>query len=87
MLLLLSLILIVWGIVGLCSDYDHEAEVRNARRDAERRHRETIRALRSKGITRTTRTIARDENGRIVAQEITESFIPDTNKLSEEEYE
>ena len=87
MLLLLSLILIVWGIAGLCSDYDHEAEVRNARRDVERRHRETIRALRSKGTTRTTRTIARDENGRIVAQEITENFMPDMDKISEEDYE
>lgn len=87
MLLLLCLILIIWGIAGLCSDYDHEAEVRNAHRDAERQYKETIRTLRSKGTTRTTRTIARDENGRIVAQEITESFIPDMDKLSEEDYE
>lgn len=87
MILLLCFILIVWGIAGLCSDYDHEAEVRNARRDAERRHKETIKALRSKRTVRTTRTIARDENGRIVAQEITESSIPDTDNISEEYYE
>ena len=87
MFLLLCLILFIWGIVGLCSDYDHEAEVRNARRDAERRHKETINALRSKGTTRITRTIARDENGRIIAQEVTEDFIPDMDEISEEDYE
>lgn len=87
MILLFCLILIIWGIAGLCGDYDHEAEVRNARRDAERRHKETINALRSKGTTRITRTIARDENGRIVAQEVTEDFIPDMDEISEEDYE
>lgn len=87
MFLLLCLILFIWGIAGLCSDYDHEAEVRNARRDAERRHKETINTLRSKGTTRITRTIARDENGRIVAQEVTEDFIPDMDEISEEDYE
>lgn len=87
MFLLLCLILFIWGIAGLCSDYDHEAEVRNAHRDAERRHKETINALRSKGTTRTTRTIARDENGRIVAQEVIEDFIPDMDEIREEDYE
>ena len=57
MFLLLCFILFIWGVAGLCSDYDHEAEVRNARRDAERRHKETINALRSKGTTRITRTL------------------------------
>lgn len=87
MFLLLCLILFIWGIAGLCSDYDHEAEVRNARRDNERRRKETINALRHKGTTRITRTIARDENGRIVAQEVTEDFIPDLDEISEEDYE
>ena len=87
MFLLLCLILFIWGIAGLCSDYDHEAEVRNARRAAERRHKETINALRSKGTTRITRTIARDEKGRIIAQEVTEDFIPDMDEISEEDYE
>ena len=87
MFLLLCLILFIWGIAGLCSDYDHEAEVRNAHRDAERRHKETINALRSKGTTRITRTIARDENGGIVAQEVTEEVIPDMDGISEEDYE
>ena len=89
MFLLLCFILFIWGIAGLCSDYDydHEAEVRNARRDAERRHKETVNALRSKGTTRITRTIARDENGRIIAQEVTEDFIPDLDEISEEDYE
>ena len=87
MILLFCLILIIWGIAGLCGDYDHDAEVRNVRRDAERRHKETINALRSKGTTRITRTIARDENGRIVAQEVTEDFIPDLDEISEEDYE
>ena len=87
MFLLLCLILFIWGIAGLCSDYDHEAEVRNSRRDAERRHKKTINALRNKGTTRITRTIARDENGRIIAQEVTEDFIPDMDEISEEDYE
>ena len=87
MILLFCLIMIIWGIAGLCDDYDHEAEVNNARRDAERRHKETVNALRSKGTTRITRTIARDENGRIVAQEVTEDFIPDMDEISEEDYE
>ena len=87
MILLFCLILIIWGNAGLCGDYDHEAEVNNARRDAERRHKETLKALRSKGTTRITRTIARDENGRIVAQEVTEDFIPDMDLTNEEDYE
>ena len=87
MFLLLCLILFIWGIAGLCSDYDHEAEVNNARKDVERRHKEAINALRSKGTTRITRTIARDENGRIIAQEVTEDFIPDMDEISEEDYE
>ena len=87
MFLLLCLILFIWGIAGLCSDYDHEAEVNNARKDAERQHKEAINALRSKGTTRITRTIARDENGRIIAQEVTEDFIPDMDEISEEDYE
>ncbi len=87
MFLLLCLILFIWGIAGLCSDYDHEAEKRKARRDTERRHKETINALRSKGTTRITRTVVRDENGRIIAQEVTEDFIPDMDEISEEDYE
>lgn len=87
MFLLFCLILFIWGIAGLCEDYDHEAEVNNARRDAERRHKETLKDLRNKGTTRITRTIARDENGRIVAQEVTEDFIPDMDLVDEEDYE
>ena len=87
MILLLCLVLIIWGIAGLCSDYDHEAEVRNNYRDTERRHKETINALRSKGTTRTTKTITRDENGHIVTQEVIEDFIPDMDEISEEDYE
>ena len=87
MFLLLCFILFICGVAGLCADYDHEAEVRNARRDAERRNKETINSLRSKGTTRITRTIARDENGRIVAQEVTEDFSPDMDEISEEDYE
>lgn len=87
MFLLFCLILFIWGIAGLCGDYDHEAEVNNACRDAERRHKETLKDLCSKGTTRITRTIARDENGRIVAQEVTEDFIPDMDEMREEDYE
>ena len=86
MILILCLIGIVWGISGLCSDYDHEAERRNDYRIAERRHREKLEAIRnsssSRGTVRHTRTILRDERGRFIAQEIEEEFIPD---MGEEE--
>jgi len=76
MILLICLILFIWGMVGLCSDYDHEAEVRNNIRRKERRHRETIKALQSrksqKARKRRTRIIARDEKGHFLAQEVCE---------------
>lgn len=87
MILLICLILFIWGIAGLCGDYDHEAEVNNAHRAAERRHKETLKVLHSKGTTRTTRTIVRDEKGRTIAQEVTEAFIPDMDLINEEDYE
>lgn len=76
MFLLLCLILFIWGIAGLCSDYDHEAEVRNARRDAERRHREALEQQknlpRTKQGKKTTRYIARDKDGRVIGKEVIE---------------
>lgn len=81
MILILCLIGIVWGIAGLCDDYAHEAERRNDYRIAERRHREKLDAIRksssSRGTVRRTRTIVKDEKGRIIAQEVEEEFIPD----------
>lgn len=90
MLLLLCFILFIWGIAGLCSDYDHEAERRNDYRTSERRHRETLKALNRsyhgrKRTTRVTRTVARDERGRIVAQEVTEDFIPNLDEIDIDE--
>ena len=42
MVLIICLILFIWGIYGLASDYDHGAERRNDYRTAERRHREKL---------------------------------------------
>ena len=73
MVLIICLILFIWGIYGLASDYDHEAERRNDYRTAERRHREKLDAIRksssSRGTVRRTRTIVKDEKGRIIAEE------------------
>lgn len=84
MILALCLIGIVWGIAGLCDDYDHETERRNDYRVAERRHRERLDAIRNSsssiGTVRRTRTIVKDEYGRILAQEIDEEFIPDMDE-------
>ena len=72
MVLIICLILFIWGIYGFASDYDHEAE---------RRHREKLDAIRksssSRGTVRRTRTIVKDEKGRIIAQEVEVEFIPD----------
>ena len=74
MVLIICLILFIWGIYVLASDYDHEAERRNDYRTAERRHREKLDAIRksssSRGTVRRTRTIVKDEKGRIIAQEV-----------------
>ena len=81
MVLIICLILFIWGIYGLASDYDHEAERRNDYRTAERRHREKLDAIRksssSRGTVRRTRTIVKDEKCRIIAQEVEVEFIPD----------
>ena len=81
MVLIICLILFIWGIYGLASDYDHEAERRNDYRTAERRHREKLDAIRksssSRGTVRRTRTIVKDEKGRSIAQEVEVEFIPD----------
>lgn len=81
MFLIICLILIIWGIYGLASDYDHEAERRNDYRIAERRHSEKLNAIKKaasqRGTVRRTRTIVKDEKGRIIAQEVEEEFIPD----------
>ena len=87
MVLIICLILIIWGIYGLASDADHEAERRNDYRIAERRHREKLDAIKksssSKGTVRRTRTIVRDKDGNVLAQEVEEEFIPN---MDEEDY-
>lgn len=72
MILILCLIIIMWSLDGLCSDYDHKVERRNDYLNAERRHKELMKATR--GRKRVTRTIAKDESGRIIAQETVESY-------------
>lgn len=45
MLLLLGIILIIYGIGGLCADHDHYIERHNDYVREERRHRERIEAI------------------------------------------
>ena len=45
MILLLGIILIIYGIGGLCSDHDHYIERHNDYIREERRHREKINAI------------------------------------------
>lgn len=66
MILIISIVLIIWGIAGLCSDYDHEAERRQDYIRAERRHKEMLEVMKNR--KKVTRTVARDEHGRFVAQ-------------------
>ena len=75
MILILCLILIAWSLSGLCSDFDHKVERRNDYLNAERRHRELMKATR--GRKRVTRTVAKDEYGRVVAHETVESYEED----------
>lgn len=63
MILIISLVLIIWGIAGLCSDYDHEAERRQDYRRAECRHKEMLEVMKNR--KKVTRTVARDEHGRL----------------------
>lgn len=63
MILIISLVLIIWGIAGLCSDYDHEAERRQDYRRTERRHKEMLEVMKNR--KKVTRTVARDEHGRL----------------------
>lgn len=72
MILLICLILFIWGLAGLCDDYDHEAErIRDYRR-AERRHKEMLEVMKKQ--KRRTRTVARDEHGRFLAQETVDYY-------------
>ena len=76
MVLLICLILIIWSISGLCSDYDHEDERIRDYRKSERRHKEIIEVMKNR--KRITRTMARDEHGIFVAQEIIDYYDDDS---------
>ena len=84
---MIVLIIVILLLLSACKDWTDAEDWERSERNAERRHKETVNALRSKGTTRITRTIARDEIGRIIAQEVTEDFIPDLDEISEEDYE
>ena len=66
MILIICLVLFTWALDGLCADYDHEAERRNDYRRSERRHKEMMEVMKNR--KKVTRTVARDEHGRFVAQ-------------------
>lgn len=72
MFLIICLILFIWALDGLCGDYDHEAERRNDYRRAERRHQEKLEVMKKR--KKVTRTVARDEHGRFVAQETVDYY-------------
>ena len=73
MILLLCLIFILWAVWSACCDADEEGYRKEAERASERRHRELMEAQKKrKRNVRRTRTVARDERGRTVAQEIME---------------
>ena len=84
---MIVLIIVILLLLSACKDWTDAEDWERSERNAERRHKETVNALRSKGTTRITRTIARDEIGRIIAQEVTEDSIPDLDEISEEDYE
>lgn len=72
MILIISFVLIIWTIYGLCSDYDHKVERRQDYRRAERRHKEMLAAIKKR--KRVSRTVARDEHGRFIAQETVDYY-------------
>ena len=75
MVLIICLVLFIWALDGLCADYDHEAERRNDYRRAERRHKEMMEVMKNR--KKVTRTVARDEHGRFVAQETVDYYDDD----------
>lgn len=82
--LLIGLILIFLGIKGLCACADKEAEFERDYLIAERRHQELLsveKDLSERSVRprkrKTTRTIAKDVDGRTIAQEIIEEGIED----------
>ncbi|MCR5288894.1 MAG: hypothetical protein K6E51_02750 [Treponema sp.] len=72
MITIFCLILLIWSIEGLCSDYDHENERKRDYRRAERRHKEMLEVMKNR--KRVTRTLVRDKHGRIIAQETIEYY-------------
>ncbi|MBR7063842.1 MAG: hypothetical protein IKI31_01610 [Treponema sp.] len=76
MLLLLSIILILWGVSGLFDDAQCKAERYNDRLREEKRKNNIIKAMKENKTKnkRITRTVAKDEHGRVIAQEIEEWY-------------
>lgn len=74
-------------VLALLADWE---DAENAREKAkERRHRELMKqARRKQSVSKRTRTVARDEKGRFVAQEIIETDDDfDTDDFDEDNYE
>lgn len=72
MITLIAIIL----IISAMSDFTRADEVERMERDAERRHREILEQQRNLPRTKqgkkTTRYIARDKDGRVIAKEVIE---------------
>ena len=72
MVLIVCLIIFIWSVSSLCSDYDHEYEREFDYQQEERRHKELIEATKKSSTRKRTRTVAKDSFGNIIAQEIIE---------------
>lgn len=78
MILIICIILFIWACDVSAQEHDNEVRRKRDYETAERRHREKLEALHKRPETRrkVTRTVAKDEHGRCVAQEIVEE-VPD----------
>lgn len=77
MILIICLIVFIWSVSSLCSDYDHEREREVDYQQAERRHKELLEVSKKSGTRKRIRTIAKDTDGNIIAQEIVEEDVID----------
>lgn len=74
MILIICLIIFIWSVSSLCSDYDHEYERKFDYQQEERRHKELIEATKKSSARKRTRTVVKDSFGNIIAQEIIEDI-------------
>lgn len=77
MFLIICFGILIWCLVQLEDDKQHKSERKQDYNTAERRHNELLDSNRNRSVSskqRYTRTVAQDEQGRRVAQEILEDI-------------